>query len=185
VPDQPRPNPLDRLFGRQAAPEAAPEPAPPGAPADAGADAPDSSAAQAALEAELVAERESRLRIAADFANVRRRAAAELAEAKAAAAAAALAPLMETVDDLARAAAAEPAAGLAISAVEAALVARMANAGLTPIDPAGEPFDPAVAEAVSTAPSDQPAGTVLTVLRRGWRQGDTVVRTATVVVAGA
>ncbi len=47
----------------------------------------------------------------------------------------------------------------------------------------GKEFDPAVAEAIGTQPSDQPEGTVVTVVQEGYRMGDKVLRAARVLVA--
>ena len=50
------------------------------------------------------------------------------------------------------------------------------------LDPAGEPFDPAFSEAVSTRAGDGEAGTVVETLDRGYRSDGTVLRPARVVV---
>jgi molecular chaperone GrpE len=49
----------------------------------------------------------------------------------------------------------------------------------------GQPFDPNLHEAISQQESDQPAGTIVQVLQRGYRVGDRLLRPALVVVAKA
>jgi molecular chaperone GrpE len=53
------------------------------------------------------------------------------------------------------------------------------------IDAMGQPFDPNLHEAISQQESDQPAGTVIQVLQRGYKTGDRLLRPALVVVAKA
>ena len=57
--------------------------------------------------------------------------------------------------------------------------------GVTPIEAVGHPFDPNLHEAISQQESDQPPGTVVTVLQRGYRAGDRLLRPSLVVVAKA
>jgi len=53
------------------------------------------------------------------------------------------------------------------------------------IDPkAGEKFDPHQHQAISVAPSDQPANTIVSVLQKGYLIAERVLRPALVVVAG-
>jgi molecular chaperone GrpE len=47
----------------------------------------------------------------------------------------------------------------------------------------GQPFDPNLHEAISQQESDQPPGTVVQVLQRGYRAGDRLLRPSLVVVA--
>jgi molecular chaperone GrpE len=53
------------------------------------------------------------------------------------------------------------------------------------IDAMGQPFDPNLHEAISQQESDQPPGTVVQVLQRGYRTGERLLRPALVVVAKA
>ncbi|HEY5928228.1 MAG TPA: nucleotide exchange factor GrpE [Kofleriaceae bacterium] len=53
------------------------------------------------------------------------------------------------------------------------------------IDALGQPFDPNLHEAISQVESDQPAGTIVQVLQRGYRAGERLLRPALVVVAKA
>ena len=48
--------------------------------------------------------------------------------------------------------------------------------GVTELDPSGEPFDPHRHEALLSQPSDQPEGTVIDVLQKGFLLGDRVLR---------
>lgn len=60
----------------------------------------------------------------------------------------------------------------------------MSSEGVKPIDVKGEPFDPRVAEAVGTAPSDGVAeDTVINVTEKGYKLGDDLLRPAKVIVA--
>jgi molecular chaperone GrpE len=57
--------------------------------------------------------------------------------------------------------------------------------GVEPIAAVGQPFDPALHEAIQRVPSDQPEGTVVEELVRGFRMGDRVLRASQVKVAEA
>jgi len=60
------------------------------------------------------------------------------------------------------------------------------RAGLTAIDPAGQPFDPARHEAMAMRPSaDCPPHTVLQVVQKGWLLNGRLLRPARVIVSGA
>jgi molecular chaperone GrpE len=60
----------------------------------------------------------------------------------------------------------------------------MSGEGVKPIDVKGEPFDPRLAEAVGTAPSDGVAeDTVIDVTEKGYKLGDELLRPAKVIVA--
>jgi molecular chaperone GrpE len=70
--------------------------------------------------------------------------------------------------------------------VRAELTAALARARIESFCPVGEPFDPAVHEAVATAelaPGGQPSGTVVEVYQPGYRLGESIIRPARVVVA--
>lgn len=74
-----------------------------------------------------------------------------------------------------------------VSMVRQQFLTTLDGFGVTRVDALGQPFDPAVHEAVATvAPSEaHPAGTVCGVVRPGYRIGDEVLRPAMVAVAGA
>jgi molecular chaperone GrpE len=60
----------------------------------------------------------------------------------------------------------------------------LAGEGVKPIEVRGEPFDPRVAEAVGTSPSNGVAeDTVVDVTEKGYRLGDELLRPAKVIVA--
>jgi molecular chaperone GrpE len=60
----------------------------------------------------------------------------------------------------------------------------LASEGVTPIAVQGEPFDPRIAEAVGTAPSDDVADdTIVEVTEKGYKLGDDLLRPAKVIVA--
>ena len=65
------------------------------------------------------------------------------------------------------------------------LIAVLERNGVEQFDPAGEPFDPAVHEALSTR-SEEGAepGVVLDVVEKGYRSNGQVLRPARVVVSG-
>lgn len=65
------------------------------------------------------------------------------------------------------------------------LTAALEKNALVEVNPVGEKFDPHAHQAISQAPSDQPPGTVLTVVQKGYRLHDRVIRPAMVVVAAA
>ena len=58
------------------------------------------------------------------------------------------------------------------------------KSGLSVVDPAGQPFNPEFHEAMATQPSaDQPAGTVLAVVQKGYLLNGRLLRPARVLVA--
>ena len=61
-----------------------------------------------------------------------------------------------------------------------------AGAGITELDPAGQPFDPQLHEAMTTRPSaDQPPHTVLLVVQKGYLLNGRLLRPARVIVSTA
>ncbi len=65
------------------------------------------------------------------------------------------------------------------------LTAAMEKFGITLVDPLGEPFDPALHQAVTMQPSEQPPNTVLAVMQKGYTLNDRLIRPAMVIVARA
>jgi molecular chaperone GrpE len=105
-----------------------------------------------------------------------------------------LADLLEVVDNLDRAldAARAGAAGGAqdallkgVEMVRRQFLAKLESFGVRRIESEGQPFDPTLHEAVSAVPAGNGAedGTVLGVVRQGYRIGDDVLRPAAVAVA--
>ncbi|MDQ3787959.1 MAG: nucleotide exchange factor GrpE [Actinomycetota bacterium] len=164
-----------------------------GAPeAEAGA-APDSGLATAeepevvpSQEAELKAQLDERTadlqRLQAEYANYRKRIDRDRESVVNAAKASVAGELLSVLDDIERADQHGDLTG-AFKAVADKLVATLERTGLEAFGHEGEPFDPAVHEAVQHDTSPDVAGpTVTAVLRRGYRFGDRVVRAALVAV---
>jgi len=152
------------------------------------------------LEAKLAkAEQEKKdnwdkfLRAAADLENHRRRSKRDLDDARAEAKQRVLKEMLPVVDNLERAVqhAEEAIKGADLTAIVEGvrLVLRqfghaLERADVTPVDAQGQPFDPNLHEAISQQETaDQPPGTVVNVLQRGYKLGDRLLRPALVVVA--
>jgi molecular chaperone GrpE len=160
---------------------------------------PPDGAGASELEAKLAtAEKEKKdnwdryLRAAADLENTRKRTKRELDDARFEAKQKVLKEMLPVVDNLERAIEhASPRGGEPNPIVEGVqLVLRQFTTAferleVTPVEAAGQPFDPNLHEAISQQDSDQPAGTVIQVLQRGYRMGDRLLRPALVVVARA
>lgn len=133
------------------------------------------------------------LRSAADLENLRRRNKRDLDDARAEARTRVLKEMLPVVDNLERGLAhAEEAAragepGAIVDGLR--LVLRQFNhaferSDVTSVDAQGQPFDPNLHEAISQVETaDQPPGTVVSVLQRGYKLGDRLLRPALVVVA--
>ena len=141
------------------------------------------------LEAELANARDRHLRLAAEFDNYRKRIARDQGENLARAQAGLITRLSEVVDDLDRVtdhagSATKEALLEGVELVERKLKNLLQSEGLERFDPAGEPFDPAVMEALTTMPTDDPAedNLVATVFAPGYRFQGTLIRPARVVV---
>lgn len=99
--------------------------------------------------------------------------------------------LLPVLDDFERAALAmgpdtSEAIRAGIALVHDRLTRTLERQGLSPIRPLGEPFDPALHDAVAQRPDPEAApGTVLEVVLPGYRLRDRVLRHAKVVVAGS
>ena len=90
--------------------------------------------------------------------------------------------LLTVLDDLERADSHGDLTG-AFKAVADKLVGSLNNAGLVAFGAEGDEFDPSVHEAVQHTTSSEVSGpTVTTVMRRGYRFGDRVLRPAMVAV---
>ena len=135
-------------------------------------------------------ERDSYLELAqrtkADFDNYRKRVAKEAGDAVARGRAELARELIPVVDNLERAAdsAADDALSKGVVLVLEELRSVLQRAGVEAYDPAGERFDPAWHEALSTKPAEggEP-GTVVETLERGYRLDGQVLRPARVVVS--
>lgn len=133
------------------------------------------------------------LRSAADVENQRKRAKRELDDVKFETKTKVMREILPVVDNLERAiehagAADDPAVKPLVEGVQ--LVLRQLQTAferldISAVDALGHPFDPNQHEAISQQDSDQPPGTVVQVLQRGYRAGDRLLRPALVVVAKA
>jgi molecular chaperone GrpE len=147
----------------------------------------------AAAEKEKKDNWERYLRSAADIENMRKRQKRELEDAKFETKNKVLKEMLPVVDNLERAIehAVAGAGGEKNPIVEGVqLVLRQFTTAferleVTAVDAMGQPFDPNLHEAISQQESDQPAGTVVQVLQRGYKAGDRLLRPALVVVAKA
>jgi molecular chaperone GrpE len=127
-------------------------------------------------------------RTQADFENYRKRMAAEVEAAGERGRAEVAREVIEAVDNLERAldAAKGGSDDLAggVEMVLNGLRETLARNGVETVDPAGERFDPAEHEALSTQAADgTEPGTVIEVMQKGYRLGQRMIRPARVVVA--
>jgi molecular chaperone GrpE len=142
------------------------------------------------LQRELETQRDRYLRLAAEYDNYRRRTMRERQEAGARAQADLVKSLLDTLDDLERFAQVDVATATTASVVEGVgLVGRklakaLAAAGLEVVNPTDQPFDPALHEALTTAPAASPEqdDTVGQVYQVGYVFGGQLLRPARVVV---
>jgi molecular chaperone GrpE len=135
------------------------------------------------------------LRAVADLENARKRQRRELDDAKVEARGKVLKEMLPVVDNLERAIehAAKQAGDDAtqkpmiegIQLVLRQFTTAFERLEVTQIEALGQPFDPNLHEAISQQESDQPAGTVVQVLQRGYKSGDRLLRPVLVVVAKA
>ena len=114
------------------------------------------------LERELAEWKDRALRAAADFENYRKRAVKERDEAAGRGQAEALQRMVDVVDDLARVAHLDPAQTSSdalhegMLAIERKFLKTLEAAGVERLDPAGQPFDPHMHEAVAALPAPSP-----------------------------
>ena len=129
------------------------------------------------------------LRLLAEFENFRRRATKEHEAARREGRRSALLPLLAVLDTFERALGAGSTDRdfyKGVAATHRLFLDALREAGATPIESVGRPFDPNVHEAVATAPADGVSpGTVAREVRRGWQLGNELLRPAQVVVAAA
>ena len=128
-------------------------------------------------------------RLAADFANYRKRNEAERTEFAKFAKADLIAKLLDVLDGYDRALATIPdeLKGTAwvegMWLIERKLRAILEAEGLSPVESLGQPFDPYLHEAVAHVPSEQPEGTVIQEHQKAYRLHDKVIRPALVTVS--
>jgi molecular chaperone GrpE len=141
------------------------------------------------LESQLEESRERQLRLAAEFDNYRKRVSRERVEQSDRAQASLVTRLLEVLDDMDRLSAEGNAASAeslrqAVALVDRKLRKELEAAGVERIEPAGQPFDPSLHEAVSTVPPPKPEldHTVSATFQTGYRFKGTLVRPARVQV---
>jgi len=140
------------------------------------------------LNADVQREHDLYLRALADFENYRRRVERDRATALAAGKRDVIGSLLEVIDGFDRAlpylTEAPPAVAEGMRAVHRRLLDLLAAHSVTAVPSVGEPFDPAVHEALGTVESSEyPPGTVAEETQRGYRLGDDLLRPARVRVA--
>jgi molecular chaperone GrpE len=134
------------------------------------------------LRAELAERTADLQRVSAEFANYRRRTDRERESTVAAAKAAVAGELLTVLDDLERAQNHGDLTG-PFKVVADRLTETLQRVGLAPFGAEGDAFDPSVHEAVAHETSPDVSGpTITTVMRRGYRFGDRVLRAAMVGV---
>jgi molecular chaperone GrpE len=145
----------------------------------------------AALEKEKKDNWDRYLRAAADLENLRKRQKRELDDVRLESKGKVLKEMLPVVDNLERAiehATVQAGTNPIVEGVQLVLrqfLTAFERLDVTPIEAGGQPFDPNLHEAISQQESDQPPGTVMQVLQRGYKSGDRLLRPALVVVAKA
>ncbi len=159
---------------------------------DAAAEAPATADTDASLIDELKAKADENwdryLRAAAEMENVRKRAVRDVENARKYALESFGKDLLDVRDSLEMGLEAEAADADALREGSAATLKLLATVmerfGVEEIDPAGEPFDPALHEAMTMQPSaDVEPDSVLTVVQKGYTLNGRLLRPARVVVA--
>ena len=148
----------------------------------------DAQAELARLKEELRREHDMYLRALADFDNYRGRVDRERAKAADSGKRELALPLLDVVDgfDRALAHATKVPAGIleGFQAIHRNLLDLLQGQGVTPVISLGQPFDPAIHEAIGTVEgSDYPTGSVAGEVRRGYRFHNELLRPARVRVA--
>jgi molecular chaperone GrpE len=145
----------------------------------------DSDAAQ-----KLAEQHDRYLRLAAEYDNFRKRSSKERQEAQARGQADLLKSMLDVLDDVGRFAHVDPATTNAetvvegVAMVEKKLQKTLGSLGMEIVNPAGQPFDPAVHEAVMTEPAASPEEDhmVARVFQLGYLFNGQLLRPARVVV---
>jgi molecular chaperone GrpE len=141
------------------------------------------------LSAELADQRERYLRLAAEYDNFRKRNARERADLADKSQGAFAIRLLEVLDDLDRVVGVDLASDpkvihQALLLIDRKLRKELETAGLERLDPVGQPFDPALHEAVHVLPPPEPAldHTVASTFQAGYRFKGALIRPARVQV---
>jgi molecular chaperone GrpE len=141
-------------------------------------------------ERQLAEQRDRYLRLAAEYDNFRKRTTKERQDAHLRGQGDMLRGMIDALDDLARFAHVDPATTDArtisdgVSMVEKKLMKTLTGLGLEVLDPVGQPFDPAMHEAVMTEPAASPDEDhmVARVFQQGYMFNGQLLRPARVVV---
>ena len=144
----------------------------------------------AIAEAQLAEQKDKLLRLAAEFDNFRKRSVRERQEAESRGMALLVRGILEALDDLGRFAHVDPAKTdtltlqQGVEMVEKKLMKSLSGHGLEIVNPVGHPFDPAVHEAITTAPAASPEEDhlVAQVFQVGYVFNGQLLRPARVVV---
>jgi molecular chaperone GrpE len=144
----------------------------------------------ALAEAQLAEQKDKLLRLAAEYDNFRKRSVRERQEAESRGMSLLVRGILDALDDLGRFAHVDPAntdpgtLQQGVEMVEKKLLKSLAGHGLEIVNPIGQPFDPAVQEAVTTAPADSPQEDhlVAQVFQVGYLFNGQLLRPARVVV---
>ena len=178
-------NPPDPISGGNGSPEEADQTSPQGDPERLGAEL-------AVAEALLKECRDAQLRAMAEMENVRKRAQRDVEAAHKFAIERFAADIVDVRDTLELGIAASNSAADAASIVEGMnATLRMIDkafekAGIAVLDPADQPFNPEFHEAMVTQPAtDQPPGTILHVIQKGFTVNGRLLRPARVIIARA
>lgn len=142
------------------------------------------------LEAEKKENWEKVLRTAADLENLRKRQRRELEDTKHETKTRVLREMLPVADNLERALAVSTGEVDAVldgvRLVQRQFLQALERLEVVPIEAEGQPFDPNLHEAISQQETDaHPPGTVMSVLQRGYKASDRLLRPSLVVVAKA
>lgn len=148
------------------------------------------SVAEDGADRQVADQRDRYLRLAAEYDNFRKRTTKERQDAQQRGQGDLIKSMIDALDDLSRFAHVDPATTDArtiadgVSMVEKKLMKTLTGQGLEVIDPAGEPFDPMLHEAVMTEPaqSKDEDHLVARVFQQGYRFNGQLLRPARVVV---
>ena len=139
--------------------------------------------------AEIAALKDQLLRSAAEFENVKRRSARDVENAHKFGAEKLISDLLPVLDSLDKAvelASETEGAEAMTEGIELSVkmfLDALGKSGLREVDPLGEPFDPALHEALAAVPNeDAEPNTVMEVIQKGYSLNDRLVRAAKVVV---
>ena len=149
----------------------------------------DAAARVAELESALQAARNEQLRLLAEMENQRKRLLRDAESARKYGAERVMGDLLSVVDSLEAGLKAADNADVAKLVEGKAMTLRLLTKalesnGLVVVDPVGQPFDPALHQAVSMVPApSHPPGTVVNVLQKGYLLNERLLRPAMVAVA--